>query len=61
MVGTNYKIDRRRRIKMKEKFVNLRFSDNSLSIIDIANEILTEYKNQGYDLSLRQLYYQFND
>lgn len=36
-----------------------RFSDASLAVIKKANEILEEYADQGYDLTLRQLYYQF--
>lgn len=34
-------------------------SENSLSIVRIANQICAEYAQQGYDLTLRQLYYQF--
>jgi len=36
-----------------------RFSPESESIIDKAEEICTEYMGQGYTLTLRQLYYQF--
>lgn len=36
-----------------------RFSASSEAIIKRANEILREYAAQGYDLTLRQLYYQF--
>lgn len=36
-----------------------RFKDATLDVIDQANDILTEYEQQGYDLTLRQLYYQF--
>ncbi len=36
---------------------NLRVS--SLQIIDQANEIIDDYRAQGFDLTLRQLYYQF--
>lgn len=43
---------------MKEFFANTRFRDASLELIDILNGILDEYAQQGYDLSLRQLYYQ---
>jgi len=43
---------------MKEKFIDHRFSLDCIKLIDTANNILTEYKNQGYRLSLRQLYYQ---
>lgn len=31
----------------------------SLALIEIANAICAEYAQQGYDLTLRQLYYQF--
>lgn len=36
-----------------------RFSAGSLAIIEKANEIIAEYQAAGYDLTLRQLYYQF--
>jgi len=35
------------------------FKPRSLEIIDQANEIIEEYTEQGFDLTLRQLYYQF--
>jgi hypothetical protein len=35
-----------------------RFSEATLEAIDQANEILEEYEQQGYDLTLRQLFYQ---
>lgn len=35
------------------------FSKNSLLIIQQANEIIEEYQDQGFTLTLRQLYYQF--
>lgn len=44
---------------MKEMFVTKNFTAHSLAIISQANEILIEYEDQGFDLSLRQLYYQF--
>ena len=31
----------------------------TLAVVQHANEILADYAEQGYDLSLRQLYYQF--
>jgi hypothetical protein len=43
---------------MKEKFIEHNFNDESTKLIYIANNILIEYANQGYRLSLRQLYYQ---
>jgi hypothetical protein len=38
---------------------NTRLSAGSLAVIDKANEIIEEYRAQGFDLTLRQLYYQF--
>lgn len=35
------------------------FKPASLDIIALADEIATSYKRQGYNLTLRQLYYQF--
>lgn len=34
------------------------FRQKSLDIIELANEIIEDYEGQGYDLTLRQLYYQ---
>lgn len=42
-------------IKYREK----RISADRLVVIEKANEILEEYARQGFDLTLRQLYYQF--
>jgi hypothetical protein len=35
------------------------FSRGSLAVIDTARQICAEYQRQGFDLTLRQLYYQF--
>jgi hypothetical protein len=43
---------------MKEQFVDHKFNAASLRLIETANGILEEYEAQGYQLSLRQLYYQ---
>lgn len=43
----------------KKCYVQKRFHGSSLLIIEQANEIIDEYRAQGYDLTLRQLYYQF--
>lgn len=43
---------------MKEAFVDKSFTPESLGKIEIVNSILSEYEVEGYDLSLRQLYYQ---
>lgn len=44
---------------MKIRYINKRFSEDSRTVITQANEILSEYAAQGFDLTLRQLYYQF--
>lgn len=41
------------------KYIDKTFTDRSLEIIDRANQICADYQRQGYDLTLRQLYYQF--
>ncbi|MGD2065669.1 MAG: hypothetical protein PVI43_00685 [Candidatus Bathyarchaeota archaeon] len=41
------------------KYQHQRLNRSSLVIIDSANEIIEEYEDAGYDLTLRQLYYQF--
>lgn len=43
---------------MKEAFIERSFSDASIKTVLTVNDILAEYKRQGYKLSLRQLYYQ---
>jgi len=43
---------------MKQCFVPKNFSADSLKKIEIVNIILDEYAAQGFDLTLRQLYYQ---
>lgn len=43
---------------MKEKFIEKGFTRESLERIELLNGILAEYERQGYDLTLRQLYYQ---
>ncbi len=40
-------------------YVEKKFSTGSQAIIRLANEIIAEYQDAGYDLTLRQLYYQF--
>ncbi len=44
--------------KMKEQFIQKRFEIGSIRLIEQINGILADYESQGYDLSLRQLYYQ---
>ncbi len=43
---------------MKEFFKDKRFRAATLAIIETCNSILDDYARQGFDLSLRQLYYQ---
>jgi hypothetical protein len=40
-------------------YVSKGFSDGSLEVIAQANAICADYQAQGFDLTLRQLYYQF--
>jgi len=44
---------------MKHAYCDMNFRDKTLAIIETANKIVNEYKADGYDLTLRQLYYQF--
>jgi hypothetical protein len=44
---------------MKEKFITKRFNRSSVKIIEQANSIIAAYQAQGFQLTLRQLYYQF--
>ena len=44
---------------MKICYEHRNFSTERMLIISMANEIIEEYGEQGYDLTLRQLYYQF--
>lgn len=43
---------------MKECFIDKKFGAEAISMISRINVILRDYEAQGYDLSLRQLYYQ---
>lgn len=43
----------------KIAYIERTFSAGSHALIDKANAIITEYQAQGFDLTLRQLYYQF--
>lgn len=44
---------------MKEFFEEHRFKPETINIINQANKIIKEYSEDGFDLTLRQLYYQF--
>lgn len=43
----------------KIQYIDKNFRQDSLVLIDIANGIIEDFKDQGFDLTLRQLYYQF--
>lgn len=43
----------------KIQYVSKKLSGSSLLIVEQANDIIDEYQQQGFDLTLRQLYYQF--
>lgn len=43
----------------KISYINKTFRQQSLDVIEQANEIIDEYQANGLDLTLRQLYYQF--
>ena len=43
---------------MKEQFITKNFREKSLGLIDKINTIIVEYQYQGYELNLRQVYYQ---
>lgn len=40
-------------------YTDKKFQDATLVTIEVANQIIAEYQDQGFDLTLRQLYYQF--
>lgn len=44
---------------MKQFYKDFNFRQKTREIIEQANEIIQEYAIEGYDLTLRQLYYQF--
>lgn len=43
---------------MKQKFIDGNPQKKSRELLEIANQIIAQYKGQGYTLTLRQLYYQ---
>ncbi len=44
---------------MKIQYISQNFRQKKLDTIEQANQIIEEYQVQGYELTLRQLYYQF--
>lgn len=43
---------------MKISYIEKNFGESSLELIETANAIIADYQRQGFDLTLRQLYYQ---
>ncbi len=41
------------------KYIDQKLGADKLALIKTANEIIREYEGQGFELTLRQLYYQF--
>lgn len=44
---------------MKIQYQPLKLRKDSLHIIEVANEIIEDYQSQGFNLTVRQIYYQF--
>lgn len=42
----------------KIQYKEINFRGKSLELINLVNQVINEYKNQGYELTLRQTYYQ---
>lgn len=42
----------------KIKYKEIRFQQKSLDLIELVNQVVDEYSAQGYELTLRQVYYQ---
>lgn len=43
---------------MKVKYCDINFREKSLDLIRLINSVIEEYRSQGYELTLRQVYYQ---
>jgi hypothetical protein len=43
---------------VKQKYIDHKFGTKSLALLRLGNDIIAEYAAQGFDLTLRQLYYQ---
>ena len=43
---------------MKIKYKDINFKSKSLELINLINKVINEYKDMGYELTLRQAYYQ---
>ena len=42
----------------KRAYRTINFKQERLNLIDFVNQVITEYEQQGYELTLRQVYYQ---
>lgn len=42
----------------KQAYRRINFRQKSLDLISLVNSVIDEYQNQGFDLTLRQVYYQ---
>lgn len=42
----------------KQKYTDIQFRGRSLELIQLVNSVIEEYDAQGYELTLRQVYYQ---
>jgi len=42
----------------KQTYVEHKFAARTMALLNKANEIIEEYAGQGFDLTLRQLFYQ---
>lgn len=43
---------------MKERYIEKNFRSESMRLVSLINDVIEEYSQQGYSLTLRQLYYQ---
>lgn len=42
----------------KRQYKDIKFQSKSLDLINLVNQVIDEYDAQGYELTLRQVYYQ---
>jgi hypothetical protein len=63
MLSVNFFVLLRRQDKKNDMpkicYIEKRFGPDNKKLIDSANEIIKDYRAQGFSLTLRQLYYQF--
>lgn len=43
---------------MRQRYKDIQFRGRSLELIDLVNKVIASYKAQGFELTLRQVYYQ---